>query len=258
MKLIHIGCTLAATLLIASSPAHAQGIQPLRLVTAPTAGTLPSRSWMTETHVFDDGGFAQRVSLGIAGLMDVGLSYSGANIIGSRKMVWQPHAGFQVRVRIIEETASTPAIAIGFDSQGDGEYIKALNRFRQKSKGAYLVLSRNYRLWGNLGFHGGANYSLEDEDDRDPSFWGGIDKDFGKYAALACEYDFATNDNEDDSMTANRGYLNAALKLSLSESFILEFDVRNILRNEKRDITGSFDTRPEPAREIKFTYVGRF
>lgn len=258
MKLLITVCSLAAILFTASPPVCAQGVQPLRLVTAPTAGTLPSRSWMTETHVFDGGGFAQRLSLGIAGLMDVGVSYSGANIIGSRRMVWQPHTGMQLRVRIIEETATTPAIAIGFDTQGDGEYIKALRRFRQKSKGAYLVVSRNYRLWGNLGFHGGANYSLEDEDDRDPSFWAGIDKDFGRYAALACEYDFATNDNEDDSMTANRGYLNAALKFSLSESFILEFDVRNILRNEKRDITGSFDTRPEPAREIRFTYVGRF
>ena len=234
---------LAMIVITIPAPLHAQTIQPRRLVTSPTAGTLPHGSYALETHLFDGGGVTQRFAVGIADLLEVGLSYSGANIVGSRHVTWQPHVGAQFRVRIIEESMSAPGIALGFDSQGDGQYIGELRRFRQKSKGVYVVVSRNYRLFGNLGIHGGMNYSFEDDDDRDPSFWAGIDKDVFTNLELVCEYDFATNDNDDRAMTANRGYLNAAVKLNLSRAFILEFDVRNILRNEKSDLNTSTDNQ---------------
>ena len=216
---------------------------------------------MLDTQLYDGGGVVQTISIGIIDLVNVGVSYGGSHIIGSSHVIWQPHAGFQARVRIVEETLINPAVSLGFDSQGDGPYRagKGFNRFRIKSRGAYLVFSRNYNLIGNLGIHGGVNYSLEtDDNDRDPSFWVGFDKDIGRYIDICGEYDFATNDNENENITLDRGYLNAAIKWHLGSTFSLEFDLKNILRNNKKDIMEQYEEKPEASREIRIMYHGRF
>ena len=228
-----------------------------RLVNAPTAGSLPSKSYFIETHLFERGGVGQRFGFGLTELVDIGISFSGSNIIGSDRVDWQPHVGAQVRIRIVEESMKSPAFSFGFDSQGEGSYISGeyFNRYRTKSKGFYIVMSRNYSMLGNLGMHGGVNYSLEDDDDdKDPSFWIGVDKNIGDIIELCCEYDFATNDNVNKNITSDRGYLNGAVKLNLGDAFILEFDLRNILRNTKKDFAGYTEERPEPSRELRIYY----
>ena len=248
-------------LTIVSNLIYAENIPPCRLVNAPTAGSLPRKVYFLETHLFEGGGMAQRIGYGLTDLVDIGISFSGSNIIGSTRVEWQPHVGAQIRIRVIEETMRNPGLSVGFDSQGEGSYISGenYNRFRIKSKGAYLVMSRNYSMLGYLGLHGGVNYSFEDDDgDKDPSFWVGIDKNIGSIIDLCCEYDFATNDNDNENITSDRGYLNGAFKLNLSGAFMLEFDIQNILRNEKKDISGFREERPEPSRELRIYYRGMF
>ena len=236
-------------------------IPPCRIVNAPTAGILPHRSYYLETHLFDGGGVTQRVIVGLFNYVNLGVSYSGSGVIGSDKVNWQPQVGFQASVRIVEESMRNPAVSIGFDSQGQGPYIRqdGMNRFLNKSRGFYAAVSRNYSLLGNLGLHGGANYSLEDSDgDHDPSFWAGFDKDLGQNFEFACEYDFATNDNENGSITSGKGYLNTGFKIKLNGSFILEFNLENILRNTKEDYLGVERDKPQPSRELRLTYIGSF
>lgn len=253
--------TAALTFFSALSTAHAQEMVSHRLVSAPTAGTLSSGSYLLETHLFDGGGVTERIVIGITDYVFAGISYSGSNIIGSKRVTWQPHAGAQLQIRIIEESMRSPAFSIGFDSQGSGSFIPGnkLNRFRAKSKGAYIVISRNYRMLGDLGMHAGANYSFETDDgDKDSSFWVGINKSITNRVELCCEYDFATNDNDNDSITSGAGYFNSAVKLNLSGAFTLEFDIQNILRNTKTDLTGQSAERPEPSREIRIMYHAGF
>ncbi len=173
---------LILALLVLPARVSADGDAPCRLVDTPTAGVLLYRQYSLESQLFDGGGLVQRVSVGLNRYVSAGFSWGGSNIIGAERVVWQPHVGIQARIRLAEETMHTPALAFGFDSQGEGPWLGGENRdrFRNKSRGVYLVLSRNYRLLGNLGFHGGANYSLETGDgDNDPSFWAGFDKDRG-------------------------------------------------------------------------------
>ena len=251
--------TVVLFLIISSFSIFADNLPSCRLVNAPTAGSLPSKSYFLETHFFERGGVGQKFGFGLTNLVDIGISFSGSNIIGSDRVDWQPHVGARVRIRIVEESIRNPAFSIGFDSQGEGTYISGenFNRFRTKSKGYYLAMSRNYSMLGNLGLHGGVNYSLEDDDgDKDPSFWIGIDKNIGDLIEFCCEYDFATNDNE--NITSDRGYLNGAVKLNLGDAFILEFDLRNILRNAKKDFAGHTEERPEPSRELRIYYRGTY
>jgi len=246
---------------IFSAPLNADTLPPRRLIITPTAGLLPGRNYLLDTHLYDEGGVAHMIGIGVTDLVNVGVSYSGSHIIGSSKITWQPHVAFQVRIRIVEETLKNPALSVGFDSQGDGPYIDGndLNRFRIKSRGVYAVVSRNYLFFGDMGVHGGINYSLETDDgDRDPSFWVGFNKSVGGSIELCGEYDFATNDNKNESITANSGYLNAALRWNFGDAFTLEFDLKNILRNERNNLMGLRIEKPEPSREIRFFYRGRF
>lgn len=261
MTLLRLFLTLMLALLVLPLRSATAGDAPCRLVDAPTAGSLLYRQYSLESQLFDGGGLVQRVSVGINRYVTAGFSWGGSNIIGSEKVVWQPHVGIQARIRLAEETMRTPAVSIGFDSQGEGPWLTGenLSRYRNKSRGFYLVLSRNYRFLGDLGFHGGAGYSLETLDgDSDPSFWAGFDKSLGKQLDLCGEYDFAVNDNGRLPMTANRGYLNAALKWHFGKAFTLEFDLRNILRNPRMDFDSATVDHPEPSRELRFSYSGSF
>ena len=67
-----------------------------------------------------------------------------------------------------------PAVAFGFDSQGYGFYDASAERYQIKSKGFYTVLSKSFWLLGPLGVHGGAHYSLEDDDDGSAAFEGAL------------------------------------------------------------------------------------
>ena len=257
MKRSFFAFLLVATFLYCAIPSHSQQLPPVRLVDMPTAGTLPSKTLLLESNLYDGGGLVQTFTYGISGLINIGCSYGGTGVIGAGRVTWQPHVALQARIRLIEESLHAPALAIGFDSQGFGPYARegGNNRFRTKSRGAYVAVSRNYRMLGDFGLHGGANYSLETDDgDEDPSFWFGLDKSIGNQVEIACEYDFATNDNEDSSMTANRGYLNGVVRWRFGNGFAIELDVRNILRNAKKDVTGFLNERPEPSRELRFTY----
>ncbi len=252
--------TLAIIFLVIPSIAAGSNA-PSRLVDAPTAGSLSSRQYLLESQVFDGGGVVQRILVGLNDHVDVGVSYGGANIIGSKRIFWQPHVGFQARIRLIEESMRTPALSLGFDSQGEGPFFRegALKRFRYKSRGAYLAVSRNYRFLGNFGVHGGINYSLEiRDDDIDPSFWAGFDKSLGDSLDLCGEYDFAANDGDHARFVADRGYLNAAVKWRFGTSFSLEVNLRNLLRAEYLDIDGQTMRNPQPSRELRFSYRGAF
>ncbi|GAF93003.1 unnamed protein product [marine sediment metagenome] len=177
--------------------------------------------------------------------------YGGENFIGEGEVNWNPQIGFEMRIRIIEESFAFPAVSIGFNSQGYGGYRKTLKRYTYKSKGFYTVVSRNYYLLGNLGLHIGANKSLEKEDkDKDINIFFGFDKGFPGGLELLAEYDFAFNDNENLSFGKGNGYLNSALKWSVTGGFSVTFIFRNIARNKK--FTSGV------GREIKISYVRNF
>ena len=260
LRIIHCLMALAVTFPVPVSGVSAGTDAPCRLVDAPTAGILRPRQYLIETQLFDGGGIVQRALVGLNSYVSAGVSYGGSGMIGSQRVIWQPHAGIDLRVRLIEESVKVPALVLGFDTQGDGPYLPGpgLNRFRYKSRGVYLAMSRNYRFFGDFGVHGGANYSLEKDDgDFDPSFWVGFDKDFGDRFDLRAEYDFASNNGDGGRLTVRHGFLNAALVGHLSKRFALEFDLRNLLRSDHRDAIGMVSD-PQPSRELRIFYTGTF
>lgn len=209
-------------------------LEPLRLVDTPTAGTLMRGSYRTGIDIYPEGGILAGIGAGITNRFMFGLSYGGTNIIGTGKINWNKQVGAQVRYRLYEEDYYMPAILIGYDSQGRGAYIDSTKRYVNKSMGIYAVASKSFIFLGTLGFHGGINYSFENEDgDNDPNLFLGVEKSLNPELFLSAEYDFAFNDGGSGALGEGRGYLNAAVKWQFSGKLELTFILKDILKNRK-------------------------
>ncbi len=250
MRMI-ILCLVALLCLVGT--VHAQeDRQPRQLIEGPTAGLLPRGSFGVDFRFYEGNGLLTSMAVGLFDRAMLGISFGGQNVIGNHDIQWNPRLEFAARVRIIDENQSMPGIAIGYDSQGYGAYDEGLSRYASKSKGLYGVLSKNYRSpLGQIGVHAGMNRSFEDGDeDNDLSGFAGIDKQFGKDFVILAEYDFALNDNEHNSLGSGKGYMNAAVRWSISNQFTLEFDVKHIFQDGERN--------SNPDRELRLVYFEQF
>lgn len=219
-----------------SGSAHAQGNVPRWLVDGPTAGMLPAGRLAVDLRLYGDSGILSQIEVGVHNRISVGISFGGQHIVGSREAAWNPRVEVGGRVRVIEEELKVPAVALGYHSQGYGEYDGNLSRYAVKSKGFYAVASKNYGFpLGDMGLHAGLNRSMEDGDgDGDLSGFLGADVEFKRIFAMLVEYDFAINDNEDNSLGSGRGRLNLGGRWMPSERLNLEVDVKNLFRDGKR------------------------
>lgn len=219
-----------------SGQALAQGNVPRWLVDGPTAGMLPAGRLAADLRLYGDSGILSQIEVGVHSRISIGVSFGGQHIVGSRDAAWNPRVEVAGRVRVIEEELKIPAVALGYHSQGYGEYDETLKRYAVKSKGFYAVASKNYGFpLGDMGVHAGLNRSLEDGDgDGDFTGFVGADVEFKRIFALLMEYDFAINDNEDNSLGSGRGRMNVGGRWMPSERLNLEVDVKNLFRDGKR------------------------
>ena len=233
------------------APVWAQ-VQPRQLVEAPTAGLLPGRSLGLDLRFYGSDGVLGGVSVGLFSRGMVGVSFGGSDLLGNEAVNLNPRIEFSGRVRVIEEGYKIPALAVGYTSQGYGMFDEELQRYTRKSKGVYVVASKNF--WSPLGYtglHVGANRSFEDgDDDEDFTGYVGVDTGIGKYVVVLAEYDFGLNDNSDNSLGSGKGFFNAGVRWTLSEIFTLEFDLKNIFRNGMQN--------PHPDRELRIAYFRKF
>lgn len=204
------------------------------LIDMPTAGILEKGFVGATTDILPYGVVIEKLEVGAFDNISFGISYGGANIIGSGDIDWYNYPGVNIRFRIFNEAITFPAIAIGFDSQGKGVYHKSFGRFDIKSPGFYAAASKNFALLGYLSLHATANYSLESKDgDNFLNINFGAEKTLGNAVSLILEYNFAFNDNETKYFGSDNGYLNAGVRWSVGAGFTLEFDLRDLLNNKK-------------------------
>ncbi|MFH1312843.1 MAG: hypothetical protein ABIJ00_06405 [Candidatus Eisenbacteria bacterium] len=235
--------------------------QPVRIVDFPTAGLLPRRGFRIETDIYADGGLLLSLSVGFARYFSFGISYGGYNVIGSDDPVMNPEPAVNLKARLIEESVLTPAIAIGFDSQGYGEFLDDKEKYGEerylvKSRGVFAVASKNWELLGALSLHGGLSYSLENTADNDLTVFAGLIKSFGGFLDLRAEYDVATNDNEGKwEIVEDRGYLNASVVWHLNENFALSLEVRDVSAKDGLSQDGVEDLR-KWNRGLSIVYYG--
>ena len=235
-----------------SNAGEAATIEPTMLIDKPTAGMLHRGNYSISANFYQQGGVLFGVAVGLLDQFSFGISYGGTDVIGSRKPRMNPSPGVNVKLRILDETSYSPAIALGFDSQGKEPYLENLKRYTIKSPGFYAVASQNYAFAGNLSLHGGVNLSMERNDgDKDLNAFIGAEKSLGKDISLLAEYDLAMNDNSASATGRRRGgYLNAALRWSWGKGLVVGINVKDIFKNQPNVNA--------PNRTIQIEYVGSF
>ncbi len=204
------------------------------LIDIPTAGVLDKGVVGVSLDVMPLGVVISKIEVGVFDNFSIGVSYGGSNIIGQGKIDWYKLPAVNVRLRLIDETVTSPAITLGFDSQGKGTFNRDLNRYQIKSTGFFAAASKNFEFFGYLSLHGSVNYSLErDDNDKDLNLAVGFEKTIGKKISLVGEYDFAVNDNTGLSLGNGNGYLNMGLKWSVADGFTIGINLRDLLDNKK-------------------------
>lgn len=226
-------------------------IEPRELIDVPTAGMLPQRNIGVDLNFFQSGGVLAGFSVAIIDRLLIGVSYGGTSLLGTLKESWNPRPGFNLKVRLLNESYIIPAIAVGFDCQGKEAYIDSLNRYTIKSLGWYAVGSKNYQLLGYFSIHGGLNYSLEQADNnRNVNVFCGVEKSVGPFATIMAEYNFALNDDIRRNSGNEKGYLNAGVRISIGNGYTLGFNFK--------DISHSFNNISVGNRTMQVEYICPF
>lgn len=229
-------------------------IPPRWIVDIPTAGTLPRGYYDISVRMFANGGTNAYTNIGLSERFMLGISFGGEKILSGSSIDWNPKIGFSLRFRIVDELEYFPAISIGYSDQGHGTYYGEPGRYQYKSLGFYGVASRSFYFYRwTAGWHGGINYSLEDDDgDQDMNLFFGTDATFNYNLALLAEYDLALNDNKGSAPSAGkgRGYLDLSMKWLFTESLELELIAKDIFVNRRES--------SEISREMRITFVDRF
>jgi len=227
--------------------------QPTILVDCPTAGTLSRASFNVVMRVYPNGGILSKTAIGLSNRLNIGVSYGAEGVIAEERPNWNPRIEFDVKLNLVDEGLVFPAASVGFISQGYGSWHEQLERYTYKSKGFYVVGSKNYPFYNwQMGLHGGVNYSTEQEDNDDNiDFFFGIDTRLNKDVGLVMEYDLATNDDKGvSSFGKGRGYLNLSLQWLYSDNLVMEFLLKN-LNNNRKGISDIW-------RGLRVTYVEHF
>jgi len=204
------------------------------LIDMPTPGVLERGFVGVTTDILPDGVVIPKIEVGVFDNVSFGISYGGANIIGSGSPRWYKWPGVNFRVRLYDETLTTPSLTLGFDSQGKGEYFDSTSRYAIKSPGLFASVSKNFAFLGYLGLNACANYSFESGDGDDClNFMIGVEKTVSERISVIAEYDFALNDNGVNKYGKGNGYMNMGVRWSMGEGFTLGFDLRDLLSNKK-------------------------
>ena len=199
------------------------------LIDTPTAGILQQGEAEVSAKIYKNNGLLIGTRVGLFPRFMFGVNYGAEEIVGNEDPEWHDRVEFNAKIRLMDESNKLPAIAIGYDSQGHGNYND--HRYDIKSKGVYLTASKNFFLFGNIGIHGGLNYSLENEDnDDEPNIFVGFDKTIGDMIVLLAEYDTGWNDNEAD-FVKGRGFFNASVDLHFTEALILKVSFYDLMLN---------------------------
>lgn len=243
---------LVAGLLLLPAALYAGTEEPLYAVDSPTAGILGHGEYHVRGRIGPESSILLGARLGLFGRVQIGASFGMQRVLERDDISVNDQVGFQVRVRVLEEHG-TPAVALGFDSQGQGRFDEDIDRYQRKSPGFYAVLSKNWAIpVGEFSLHGGAEYSLENDDGDDQlTAFAASEWLVFRNVGLVLDGNGAFNDNrEGNGFGAGGVYLDGAVRVNygVSLSMMLIF----------RDLTGNYEPNDKVAREFELALVNSF
>ncbi len=240
-------------LLLPLGAVSGQDFEDLYMVDSPTAGILSHGGYLFDGSIGPESSLLFGVKVGFHDRLMLGFSFGLQEFIGRGDIDVNDQPGFEVRLRLIEETTVGPALAFGFNTQGEGQYFSDSERYERKSKGFYAVMSKNYNMIRDLSLHGGVNYSLENEYEEGIDFFGGFTLGLIPGLDILLDYKAALDDNDSEvesSMTRGRGYLDTGIRITYEENLRLKILFKDLLDN--------YEAEHGVARCIELYYINYF
>lgn len=204
-----------------------------RIVDMPTAGIIPKGTFEVSAFLMQSGGLMTEFAAAPFENFLIGVSFGGTSIIGVSTPTFQDFPGVQIKYRILDETKTFPAFALGLNSQGMGLYNDSLSRYQTASPGLYFASSKSFR-WpvGLIFVHAGINYSLEPKpEDRSVNFYFGAEQTIMTRISIASEFNFNLENNS--YFMENKGLLNFQIKWAASENLTVALMFRDVFANFK-------------------------
>lgn len=220
-----------ATPIVASAEDSAKSArEPRYIVDMPTAGIIPKGSFSAYTVFSDGGGVMAELSAAPLKDFNMGICYSGSNVIGGGQVTWQNYPGIHLRYRILNETPNVPAVLIGVSTQGRGIFSADEKRFTTLSPGFFASVSKSFNWFlGGLALHGGVNYSFEPpSSQKSINVYVGVEQTLASVFSVSIEYN-PTLDDGNKQFLSEKGLLNASFKWMLDKNFVLELQARDLL-----------------------------
>jgi hypothetical protein len=207
----------------------------LHTIGNPTAGVLSRGEARVHSTLIAQNGMIVGVDVGVFRNFQLGLSYGALNIVGDQAPIGMSLSdlGVRMRFRILNETLTRPAIAIGLDTQGQGAFDG--QNFQYKSKGIYTVVSKTFNFLGLIGLDFGLNSSLDTSpDEHNFDFFIGLFKTLGDSFILFADYSAGidTNNKQFNSI----GFLNAGLQFNVSDQLSLKVKFHDLLLSRYQSV----------------------
>ncbi|MGM0441905.1 MAG: hypothetical protein ACQEQC_05755 [Elusimicrobiota bacterium] len=210
----------------------------VEVIDTPTANALDFESYRLSFRLYGEGSIMTRLFYGIVMEdLTLGLSFNTENIIGSRTPgIQRPYLYVKFPFYVTE--SSWPAISVGFDEQGYGNYIGSKKGYQFSPMGFYLVLTQRGVVPG-LDISAGINsdYSLYEDAQEYVKGFANVSYMLGPEFVLLSEV---------KDIGQWEAQLNAGAKYILSQKLNFEFSVLNLAGPEK------------PERILKLNYSGDF
>jgi len=229
---------LSIAIILISMVSLALGISEFESITTPTAKALERGSYNFETKFYGNSSMRLTSQIGLFDRLSIGFSYGAENFVGNKEPDWNDHIDFKAKFQLLKETINIPSLALGFDSEGHGVWHEDLKRYGMKSPGFYAVIGKNDLLLRGSLINIGANRSTEDSDgDKDINTFITLGQSIGEDLNFTLEYNFAFNDNANNSTNEvekygeGKGYLNFSVGWFVIPDLQFKFSVYDLLEN---------------------------
>lgn len=194
--------------------------KPSSIIDIPTAEVVEYSNYDLSFRLHGAGGVLSKMTFGVFKPINIGISWDVDKLIGlgSTKIDTRPPA-ILFKARVFGGGLKLPAISLGYDGQGYGDYNGDTDKYQYREKGVYLTLTREYFVSGLELSSGGNIFDF----DRD-HVYGFLGATYGvenKFMILA-EYD---NISKAPSARTNLG-----AKLFITDNVDVELAGRNLFR----------------------------